>query len=110
MSTPILMLAVALAQAPNGQTLFENTCATCHTAAGDARTPSLAALRQRTPEEIVAALTTGAMREQGADLREAERRAIAEYLAGRAIGSGAPATAGRCSSPPPFDPSKGPKW
>ena len=75
-----LVFALALAQAPNGQALFENTCATCHTAAGDARTPSLAALKQRPPEAIVDALTTGVMREQGADLRDAERRAIAEFL------------------------------
>src|SRR4029450_8241169 len=89
-----LVFALALAQAPNGQALFENTCATCHTAAGDARTPALAALKQRPPEAIVDALTTGVMREQGADLRDAERRAIAEFLAGRPIG-GAAASAGR---------------
>src|SRR5262245_34094373 len=104
------VFALALAQAPNGQALFENTCATCHTAAGDARTPSLAALRQRSPEDIVTALTTGLMREQGADLQAAERRAIAEFLAGRVIGSAPAATAGRCSAPPAFDPTKGPKW
>ena len=84
-----VLFAFALAQAPNGQALFENTCATCHTAAGDARTPAMAALRQRSPEDIVTALTTGAMREQGADLQAAERRAIAEFLAGRPIGSAA---------------------
>jgi polyvinyl alcohol dehydrogenase (cytochrome) len=104
-----LVFALALAQAPNGQALFENTCATCHTAAGDARTPALAALKQRPPEAIVDALTTGVMREQGADLRDAERRAIAEFLAGRPVGSAAP-SAGRCASPPAFDPTKGPKW
>jgi polyvinyl alcohol dehydrogenase (cytochrome) len=105
-----LAFALALAQAPNGQALFENSCATCHTAAGDARTPSLAALKQRPPEAIVDALTTGVMREQGADLRDAERRAIAEFLAGRPIGGGAAASAGRCASPPAFDPTTGPKW
>ena len=98
MSPTILIFALALAQAPNGQTLFDNNCATCHTAAGDARTPSLGALRQRTPEAIVDALATGAMREQGADLGDGERRAIAEFLAGRAVGSSVPATAGRCSA------------
>jgi polyvinyl alcohol dehydrogenase (cytochrome) len=105
-----LIFAIALAQAPNGQALFENTCATCHTAAGDARTPSLAALKQRPPEAIVDALTTGVMREQGADLKDPERRAIAEFLAGRAIGAPVAGTAGKCASPPLFDPTKGPKW
>ena len=105
-----LIFAIALAQAPNGQALFENTCATCHTASGDARTPSLAALKQRPPEAIVDALTTGVMREQGADLKDPERRAIAEFLAGRAIGAPVAGTAGKCASPPVFDPTKGPKW
>src|SRR5215510_13124139 len=104
-----LFLALALAQAPSGQTLFENTCATCHTATGDARTPSMASLKQRPPEAIVDALTTGVMREQGADLKDPERRAIAEFLAGRPIG-GASASAGRCAAPPAFDPTKGAKW
>src|SRR5262245_66227980 len=102
-----LFLALALAQAPSGQTLFENSCATCHTATGDARTPSLAALKQRPPEAIVDALTTGAMREQGADLKDPERRAIAEFLAGRPLGGSTAAAAGRCTAPPAFDPTKG---
>jgi len=93
-----LVFALALAQgqtaAPNAEQLFQTTCATCHTAAGDARTPSLAALRQRSPEAIVDALTTGVMREQGSGLNEAERRA----------------TAGRCTASAAFDPGKGPRW
>src|SRR5438132_10935877 len=110
----LLTILFALAQAPNGQALFENKCSTCHTAAGDARTPSMAALRQRPPQTIVDALTTGPMREQGSELRDAEKGAIAEYLAGRPIGAAAPPAGaaassapmtGRCTSPPPFDPS-----
>jgi polyvinyl alcohol dehydrogenase (cytochrome) len=113
----LTVTASALAQTPggasslNGRALFENRCATCH-AGNDARVPSVAALRERAPEAVVDALTTGAMRQQGSDLSDAERRAIAEYLTGKAIGSAAtPASMGRCASPPlPFDLSRGPQW
>jgi polyvinyl alcohol dehydrogenase (cytochrome) len=109
---PTLVFAIALAQAPNGQALFESNCSMCHTAAGDARTPSAATLRQRTPEAILQALTTGPMREQGADLSDAQRRAIAQYL-GAASSAAAPAagaSAGACAAAPAFDPEKGPRW
>jgi polyvinyl alcohol dehydrogenase (cytochrome) len=65
----------------------------------------MAALRQRVPEEIVAALTTGLMRQQGSELTDAERRAVAEYLSGRLIGAGSTNSAGaveamaRCAGP-----------
>ena len=67
--------------------MYTDHCATCHAAGTDPRTPTVAALRQRAPEEIVAALTTGLMRQQGSELTETERRAVAEYLSGRAIGA-----------------------
>src|SRR5262245_29288564 len=73
--------APAAAQPPSreGAGVFNDACATCHTA-NDPRTPTVAALRQKTVDEIVAALTTGKMREQGADLIDAQRRAVAQYL------------------------------
>src|SRR5438874_12814566 len=102
-----LLFALALVQAPpTGATLFETNCASCHTAAPDGRTPSVASLRQRSPDAIVEALTNGSMREQGAALRDAEKRAIAEFLAGRPMGSAATAiatspSAGPCTATPP---------
>ena len=49
----------AWAQGARGIALFEEHCATCHTAAPnpDTRAPSRDALRQRTPEAILEALT-----------------------------------------------------
>jgi polyvinyl alcohol dehydrogenase (cytochrome) len=110
-----LLFALALAQtpAPNGAAVFENKCASCHTATPEGRTPSAASLRQRTPAAILEALTTGPMREQGAEMTEAERRAVAEYLGTRpAATTAAPAdpTAGRCTATPAFDPAAGPRW
>jgi polyvinyl alcohol dehydrogenase (cytochrome) len=95
----------------NGQRLYNQHCATCH-AGADARIPSVTALRAFPPEAIVNALTNGAMREQGSGLSAAERRSIAEFLAGRPGGSVVTsATAGRCATmPASFDIGRGPRW
>jgi polyvinyl alcohol dehydrogenase (cytochrome) len=119
-----IVLAFAIAQSPNGAALFEDRCAVCHAAATDARVPPVAALRERTPLAIVEALTTGVMREQGSDLSDAQRRAIAEFLtSGRPNPNAAPGAIstplakpsagdgmGRCSSTSVFDPANGPQW
>ena len=115
----LLVLALstpALAQAPaSGAAVFENRCATCHATPGvsigtDQRVPTTAALRQRTPESILDALVTGAMRQQGAALTDAERRAVAEFLGGRAISASGSTSAGLCANPSAFDPSQGSSW
>src|SRR5262245_1387090 len=105
----LLALLAAAAQAqpaaePNGRALFENHCTSCH-ASGDERIPTVDELRARTPEEIVTALTSGAMQLQGGELNAAQKRAVAEYLAGRIVGVAQTADKGRCTSAPPFDPS-----
>jgi polyvinyl alcohol dehydrogenase (cytochrome) len=102
------VLALGLAQAPSGSALFENHCATCH-AGSDPRTPTVAVLKQHTPAEIVNALTSGVMRQQGTELSDVEKRAVAEYL-GAAASATPSASAGACTTSPPFDPSKGPHW
>src|SRR5215212_9111596 len=97
-----------------GAAVFESKCASCHTNV-EGRTPSVAALRQRTPAAILEALTTGPMRQQGAELTDVERRAVADYLGTKSEppSASAPApdpTAGRCTTTGPFDPSGGPRW
>ena len=104
----VLALAVP-ASAQDGRALFDARCATCH-AGTDPRTPTVASLRQRSPESIVDGLTTGAMRVQGNDLSVAERRAVAEYLAGRAVAAITPSAAGMCVNPPVLDRSTGVQW
>src|SRR5438876_3414355 len=100
------ILSAAFAQAGTGATIFENNCATCH-AGTDPRVPTVASLRQRTPESIVDALTVGAMREHGAPLSNAEKRAVAEFL-GRALQSST-ANPNNCAAPPPLNLSSGPR-
>ncbi|HZP49075.1 MAG TPA: PQQ-binding-like beta-propeller repeat protein [Vicinamibacterales bacterium] len=100
------------AQGADGAKVYDDHCAVCH-ARNDPRTPPVAALRQRAADDILAALTSGKMREQGADLSDAERRAVASYLGVRnADGAAADADAmpGRCEAVPPFDPSSGASW
>src|SRR5262249_12632959 len=111
-----LILTLALAQAPSGGTLFDDHCAACHTGF-DPRVPTVAALRQLPAESIVQALTAGAMRQQGAQLSDAARRAIAEYLTGSAPSPAeAPAESARaqadnrCTTAPPLNLSSTARW
>ena len=120
-------LAIVLAQTPSGSAVFDNHCASCH-AGTDPRVPAVAALRQRTPQAIVDALAAGVMWQQGAELTDAERRAVAEFLGARgpaqarpgaSSGARAPdngarafqaSDANRCASPAPMNLAKGPRW
>ena len=69
-------------------------------------------LRGRSPQAIIDALTSGSMKYQGLALSGGERRAIAEYLAGRTIRVALSGnTIGSCARrPPPADPRAGPLW
>ncbi|MCH7857414.1 MAG: PQQ-binding-like beta-propeller repeat protein [Gemmatimonadetes bacterium] len=100
------------AQEPAGATLFEVQCAACHTPPGVPRAPTLETLRDRAPGAIVAALTDGIMALQGQNLTDVERRAVAEFITGRAVSDDAIGTsAGLCESTPTLvDPLDGPHW
>lgn len=64
--------------------LFEEACATCHTEAGEDRTPGVMMLRALSPRAIVASLEDGVMQAEGADLTPEQRVRLAEYMTGRA--------------------------
>ena len=98
--------------ASDGAAVFARECSTCHTAAADTRAPAPDVLRKRSPEAILSALTAGAMRPQGGRLTGAERRAVAEYITGRALGGDLTgSTVGRCTAPPPLRVgSDSPEW
>ncbi len=103
--------APVAAQSP-GQAVFTDRCAACHRG-DDPRIPAIAVLRQRTPEFIVEALTTGIMRQQGAELSAAERAAVAAFITGRSVSTNAGTTmAGRCSAngSSSFSLIDGPSW
>src|SRR5438105_14951147 len=109
-SAALLVSANAFAQTPNGQAVYDKSCASCHQQPGaDSRAPNREGLRQFSPESILTALTTGNMYRQGYDLSDAEKKTIAEFLSGRAMGSPTPISdVGRCTSATAgtVDPSK----
>jgi len=96
---PIALLLVfrATAAAQVGSAIYEANCAGCHEEA-NARTPQRATLATLTPEQIVAVLESGVMREQGATLSAAERMAVADFVSATApSASSASARVGTCS-------------
>lgn len=107
----------AAAQDAGGITLFGKHCAQCHEAPGS-RAPKRDALRERTPESILDAITSGAMVAQARALTVEQRRQVAEYIAGRPLGAQAsvdvPALPNRCAAQLDdaqfSNPLKGPMW
>ncbi len=96
---------------PDGAKLYEQRCAVCHDNAQD-RTPPKSMLARRTPDEIIASLTTGSMKTQASGLKELEIRALAVYLTSKQpSGLIDPAQlANRCQSPSPPVNLKAPHW
>jgi polyvinyl alcohol dehydrogenase (cytochrome) len=87
----LLLAGFAFTQAPpvpqappanaEGAAVFQRECASCHVnPSADSRAPTREALGGRTADAIVAALTDGAMRLQGARLSDAERRSVSAFL------------------------------
>ncbi len=96
---------------PNGAKLFEQRCSICHENA-EGRTPPRSVLQRRTPDEVIAALTTGSMKTQANGLKELEIRAIAIYLTGKEPSGVFDPTqiANKCQAPPSPINLKAPKW
>ena len=69
-----------------GAQVYRETCASCHDA-GLARAPQRLLLQDMTPETIHRALTQGAMRPQAEALSAQQKVAVAEYVAGRKLGT-----------------------
>jgi polyvinyl alcohol dehydrogenase (cytochrome) len=82
--------------AQDGAALYTTHCTRCHDS-GSPRVPSRTTIAQLAPERIVSSLTSGTMHAQGASLTDDERRALAVFITGRALGSLAPPPAApRC--------------
>jgi polyvinyl alcohol dehydrogenase (cytochrome) len=105
----VCVLYAASARGQDGPSLYASHCSRCHDS-GIPRTPSRRVLRAMPPEQIVAALETGSMRIQGTARTADERRAIAAFLTGKAVGdTPAPAPLSMCASAAPA-PGGGPEW
>jgi polyvinyl alcohol dehydrogenase (cytochrome) len=108
MTVKVLLLAVAvvamaspaLAQQPNGEAVFKQSCATCHNE-NQKTAPTRDVLGQMTPESIFNALTLGRMQIQAISLSEADQRAVAVFLAGKPFGPVTPpVVVNKCTSSP----------
>jgi polyvinyl alcohol dehydrogenase (cytochrome) len=103
------------AQEPDGQALFEERCASCHQKpVAGTRAPTLEQLRAVTADSIHAAITTGSMAPMATGLSDAQRRALAVFVAGRPFGSAPPGDAStmpnRCPARPLTIPASAPAW
>lgn len=103
------------AQGARGIILFENHCAQCHAApTPESRAPNREELAQRTPEAVLEAISTGPMAPMARDLTTDQKRALAEYVVGRTLGSSASGDASlmpnQCNATPMADPTKGRMW
>src|SRR4029079_5578729 len=87
------------APAIDANAVYQANCATCHDQP-TGRTPSKDALKERTADQILLALTSGSMSMQGVSLSVAERRALAEHLSGKPLGAAASVAAGLCTAKP----------
>jgi len=99
----------------SGFAVFQQRCMGCHGNPNVERAPSPAAIREMPPEKIYNALTTGAMKGQGASLSDDQRRMVATFMSGRPLGSlqegDAKQMPNQCSTNPPLaDPAAGPAW
>src|SRR6185503_1972588 len=107
---------------PDGADLYKRTCAQCHDN-GTNRSPNRDAFKALPAERVLAAMETGSMITMANNRTAAERRAIAEFLTGKPIGSplvttppaAAMCTAGagrseRTGLTEAFNPSTGPRW
>ena len=122
----VLLLAMLLAQAPQGQNttprpgfraappIFQQNCGTCHGHDGKQAT-SITDLQNYSPERVYEALTTGKMKDQAAQISDVQKRQIAEFLAGRPVGSDEAGDIKKmtnpcAANPPMLDPAAGPAW
>jgi polyvinyl alcohol dehydrogenase (cytochrome) len=90
----------SIAFAQDAAAVYKDNCSSCHDAP-TGRTPSRDALKDRTPETILNAMNSGTMSMQAAALSTAERRAVAEFLSGKTLGTAANAVGGgMCTAKP----------
>jgi polyvinyl alcohol dehydrogenase (cytochrome) len=92
----------------DGARLYTAHCAMCH----NLNVPPFLnrdAFKNLAPEDVVRALATGTMREQGAELSEQQRKMIAEFITGKRLGSFSSAGGNQCGKPPATIFS-GPTW
>ncbi|MBL8216697.1 MAG: PQQ-binding-like beta-propeller repeat protein [Bryobacterales bacterium] len=94
----LLLLAASLWGADeDGAALFAARCAQCHKDPPVNRAPLPDALEKMPREAVLAALTNGSMKAQGAEMTEAQRMAVAAWVSRKATAA-AHGDGGRCAA------------
>jgi polyvinyl alcohol dehydrogenase (cytochrome) len=105
--------ATAQSAAPDGATLYQTHCASCHDN-GAARAPDRETLKTMLPTRVLAAMETGPMISMAVGRSVAERRALAEFVTEKTFASAfdlKPPPQAMCTgTPPEFNPESGPRW
>ena len=85
----LLLLAgsAAWAQPPDGQALYNQHCAPCHAAPASTWALDRRFLRAMAPEAVLASMNVGMMQPLAAGLSADQKRAIVEYITGKALPS-----------------------
>ncbi|HYJ96275.1 MAG TPA: PQQ-binding-like beta-propeller repeat protein [Vicinamibacterales bacterium] len=99
----------------SGFATFQTRCTSCHGNPAVERAPSPNAIREMTPERIYDSLTTGSMQTQSSGLTDAQKKALAEFMAGRPLGSAregdGKSMPNQCTSNPTLaNPAEGRGW
>jgi polyvinyl alcohol dehydrogenase (cytochrome) len=110
-----LIPTTSAAQLLQTMQLFEARCAQCHgPSAAENRAPSRDMLSEMSPDRVLEALMTGSMQANAQGLSDPQKRALAEFLTGRPVGSSkngqASAMPNRCEAKPVGNLLAGPSW
>ncbi len=110
----VLAVTATAASAQDGAALYRRDCASCHDMGTD-RAPSRDTLQTMTAERVLAAMESGPMISMASRDNGAERRAIAQYVAGKALSardlSMTPPRSAMCTSQGKFGPqAKDANW
>ncbi len=111
-------LLAGAASAQRVDAVFDQNCASCHetgNAAKSAKAPDRKAIHKLTPEAVYESITNGSMKDRAQSISDAQKRAIAEYIGGRKLGTVEAGAAKRmpnhCPANPPLgDINTGPSW
>lgn len=97
----------------DGAALYATHCAQCHDGDAQSRVPGRSAMQAMSFDHVLGTLTSGSMMAMAKDRSDAERRAIASFVTGKAAtGASVTDADGRCAQqaggfPQPVD---GPRW
>ncbi len=89
---------------PDGAALFKEHCSMCHISGGAKgnQAPAIEVLAQKSQEEILRALESGAMVIYGNRMSKAERQAVAAFLSSNTSNSASLTTANLCATKQPI--------